>query len=68
MEVDLYNRNLNLEIEIQGHQHNTGIKHFQTYKEWELKKERDLLKASILRTRNTRLLYVPSIKILPDEA
>ena len=30
-------------------------------------KERDVLKASILRKKETKLFYVPSIKILQDE-
>ena len=42
MEIDLYNHNLNLAIECQGLQHYKHVKHFQTYKEWELMKERDL--------------------------
>jgi hypothetical protein len=67
LEIDLYNYNLNLAIECQGLQHSTWIKHFQTFKEWELMKERDILKAAILRKRKIRLLYVPSIKKLPDE-
>ena len=67
MELDLYNHNLNLAIEVQGQQHYTYVKHFQTYKEWKLMKEMNLLKAAILRRRKIRLLYVPSIKKLPDE-
>ena len=54
MEIDLYNYNLNLAIECQGLQHSTWVKHFQTYKEWELMKDRDLLKAAILRKRKIR--------------
>ena len=68
MEIDLYNPNLNLAIEVMGQQHNIWVKHFQTYKEWLDMKDRDLLKAAILRRRKIRLLYVPSIKKLPDEA
>ena len=67
MEIDLYNKNLNLAIECQGQQHYKWVKHFQTYKEWLAMKERDVLKAAILRKRKIRLLYVPSIKKLPDE-
>ena len=67
MEIDLYNHSLNLAIECQGQQHYKWIKHFQTYKEWLAMKERDLLKAAILRRRKIRLLYVPSLKKLPDE-
>jgi hypothetical protein len=67
MEIDLYNYNLNLAIECQGQQHYKWIKHFQTYKEWLAMKERDLLKAAILRRRKIRLLYVPSLKKLADE-
>ena len=67
MELDLYNYNLNLAIEVMGQQHNIWIKHFQTYKECLAMKERDVLKAAILRKRKIRLLYVPSIKKLPDE-
>ena len=67
MEIDLYNHNLNLAIECQGEQHYKYVKHFQTYKEWLAMKDRDILKASILRKRKIRLLYVPSIKKLPDE-
>ena len=68
MEIDLYNYNLNLAIECQGHQNYKWVKHFQTYKEWLDMKDRDLLKAAILRRRNIRLLCVPSIKKLADEA
>ena len=67
LETDLYNHNLNLAIEVQGHQHYKWVKHFQTYKEWLKMKERDLLKAAILRTRKIKLLCVPSIKKFPDE-
>ena len=68
MEIDLYNSNLNLAIECQGLQHYKHIAFFhQNYKEWSEMKERDLLKAAILRKRKIRLLYVPSIKKLPDE-
>ena len=67
MEIDLYNHNLNLAIEVMGAQHNQYVKHFQTYKEWLAMKQRDILKAAILRKRQIRLLYVPSIKKLPDE-
>ena len=67
MEIDLYNHNLNLAIECQGHQHYKWVKHFQTYKEWLAMKQRDILKAVLLRKRKIRLLYVPSIKKLPDE-
>jgi hypothetical protein len=67
MEIDLYNYNLNLAIECQGQQHNIWVKRFQTYKEWLNMKDRDLLKAAILRRRKIRLLYVPSLKKLPDE-
>lgn len=67
MEIDLYNFNLNLAIECQGEQHYKYVKHFQTYKEWLAMKDRDILKAAILRKRKIRLLYVPSIKKLPDE-
>ena len=68
MEIDLYNYNLNLAIECQGHQHYRFIPHFhKNYTEWLAMKERDLLKAAILRKRKIRLLYVPSIKKLPDE-
>jgi hypothetical protein len=67
MEIDLHNHNLNLAIEVIGQQHNIWIKHFQTYKEWLAMKEQDVLKAAILRKRKIRLLYVPSIKKLPDE-
>ena len=67
MEIDLYNHNLNLAIECQGEQHHKYVKHFQTYKEWLAMKDRDILKAAILRNRKIRLLYVPSIKKLPDE-
>ena len=67
MEIDLYNYNLNLAIECQGLQHYQYVKHFQTYKEWLAMKDRDILKAAILRKRKIRLLYVPSIKKLPDE-
>ena len=49
MEIDLYNHNLNLAIECQGQQHFQYVKHFhKTYKDWELIKERDILKAAIL--------------------
>ena len=67
MDIDLYNHNLNLAIEVMGQQHNIWVKYFQTYKEWLDMKDRDLLKAAILRKRNIRLLYVPSIKKLLDE-
>ena len=67
MKLDLYNYNLNLAVECQGLQHYTYIKYFQTYKDWKLMKDRDRLKAAILRKRKIRLLYVPSIKKLPDE-
>ena len=33
MEIDLYNHNLNLAIEVMGAQHYQYVKHFQTYKE-----------------------------------
>jgi hypothetical protein len=56
MEIDLYNHNLNLAIECQGHQHYKWVKKFQTYKEFELTKERDVLKAAILRKRKTNHL------------
>ena len=67
MEIDLYNHNLNLAIECQGLQHYKYIKHFQTCKEWLDMKDKDFLKAAILRRRKVRLLYVPFIKKLPDE-
>jgi hypothetical protein len=67
MEIDLYNNDLNLAIAVMGEQHNIWIKHFQTYKEWLGMKDRDILKATILRKMKIRLLYVPSIKKLPDE-
>ena len=67
MELDLYNHNLNLAIECQGLQHQKWVKHFQTFKEWLAMKDRDILKAAILRKMKIRLLYVPSIKKLPDE-
>lgn len=68
MEIDLYNHNLNLAIECQGFQHYKFIQHFhKIYTKWLEMKERDLLKAAILRKRKVRLLYVPSIKKLPDE-
>ena len=68
MEIDLYSYNLNLAIECQGHQYYKWVKHFhQTYKEFKLMKEKDILKAAILMRRKIKLLYVPSIKILPDE-
>ena len=68
MEIDLYNSNLNLAIECQGLQHYKHITFFhQNYKEWLAMKDRDILKAAILRKRKIRLLYVPSIKKLPDE-
>ena len=68
MEIDLYNHNLNLAIEYQGQQHYKFIPHFhKNYKEWLTMKDRDILKATILRKRKIRLLYVPSIKKLPDE-
>ena len=67
MEIDLYNHNLNLAIEVMGAQHYQYVKHFQSYKEWLAMKQRDILKAAILRKRQIRLLYVPSIKKLPDE-
>ena len=51
MELDLYNYNLNLAIECQGLQHYTYIKYFQTYKDCKLVKDRDRLKATILRKR-----------------
>ena len=48
MEIDLYNYNLNLAIGCQGLQHYKFVKHFhKTYKDWELVKERDILKAAI---------------------
>ena len=67
MELDLCNYNLNLAIECQGHLYYKWVKHFQTYKEWLEMKEKDLLKAALLRKRKIKLLYVPSIKKLPDE-
>ena len=68
VEIDLYSYILNLVIECQRYQHYKWVKHFhQTYKEFEFMKERDIFKAAILRRRKIKLLYVPSIKILPDE-
>ena len=67
MEIDLYNSFLNLAIEVQGEQHSRHISHFQTYEQWVAMKERDILKAAILRQKKIRLVYVPSIKKLPDE-
>ena len=68
MEIDLYNHNLNLAIECQGQQHNKYVTCVhKNYKEWLDMKNRDILKAAILRKRKIRLMYVPSIKKLPDE-
>ena len=67
MEIDLYNNVLNLAIEVQGEQHSRYISHFQTYEQWVAMKERDILKAAIPRKKKIRLVYVPSIKKLPDE-
>ena len=67
MEIDLYNNVLNLAIEVQSEQHSRYIPHFQTYEQWVAMKERDILKAAILRKKKIRLVYVPSIKKLPDE-
>ena len=51
MEIDLYNNVMNLAIEVQGEQHSRYILHFQTYKQWVAMKERDILKAEILRKK-----------------
>jgi hypothetical protein len=68
MEIDLYNHNLNLAIECQGQQHFKFVTFFhKNYKEWLDMKDRDILKAAILRKRKIKFLYVPSIKKLPDE-
>ena len=68
MEIDLCCSALNLAIECQGEQHVRFVPWFhKTYDEYLDMRRRDLLKAAILKTKQIKLVYVPSIKRLPDE-
>jgi hypothetical protein len=60
LELDCYNRQLRLAIEVDGAQHHHYIPHFhKCYQKFEDMKERDLTKSMICKKRGVRLIRIP---------
>ena len=66
LEIDCYSQSLRLCVEIDGRQHSEFLPHFhKTYQRFQDMKERDLMKAVMIRKRGLKLIRVPHT--IPDD-
>ena len=60
LEIDCYNEELRIGVEVNGEQHYNFIPHFhKTYDSFLKQKERDLMKSKMILDRGIKLIYVP---------
>lgn len=60
LELDLYNEQLKLAVEVQGRQHYVYTPYYhKSYQDFKDQQERDRLKNELCRKRGIRLIYVP---------
>ena len=60
LEIDCYNEDMRLAVEIDGEQHSRYIPHFhKTYDEFVKQQERDMMKSKMIQDKGIKLIRIP---------